>query len=442
MSDAIEPAKIDRILENRRKTRRFAVLWLVLAFVVSSFLWGYYVGSGRATVANSVIGSASGPGEIVGPKTSAAVRKVDFNEFWDLWSTIKERYVHQPVDEQQMFYGAMAGMVASLGDPHSVFFDPKANDEFQKELSGKFEGIGAELGLKNGNLVVVSPLAGSPADQAGLKSGDIIIAVDDKDVTGLSLDEAVALIRGPKGTKVTLQILRGKAVKPQSFEIIRDTINIQSVQLSYVKSPAGRKLAWLKVTNFDSDTAASFEKAVDQIVSAKPAGLILDLRGNPGGLFDTAVSMMGEWAPGQVVVSERYADGTKDDSTAVGQGRLADLKTIVLVNGGSASASEIMSGALKDLGKGTLVGTQTYGKGSVQDVIPLKDGSSAKLTIAEWLTPKGVHIDQNGITPDYAVDLTNDDYNNDRDPQLDAARGLFDGVIPKTSSATSTKATK
>jgi carboxyl-terminal processing protease len=152
--------------------------------------------------------------------------------------------------------------------------------------------------------------------------------------------------------------------------------------------------------------------------------------------------MLGEWTPGAIVVSERYADGTKDDSRAAGQGRLADLKTIVLVNSGSASASEITAGALKDLGKGKLVGTQTYGKGSVQDIIPFKDGSSAKLTIAEWLTPKGVHIDQNGIAPDYAVDLTEADYNADRDPQLDAARGLFDGVIPKTSSATGTKVTK
>jgi len=442
MSEIIDQIKSDRIIENRRKTRRFAVLWLVLAFVVSSFLWGYYVGSGRARITGPMTGSASGPVEIVGPRTNAAVRTVDFNEFWDLWSNIKERYVHQPVDEQQMFYGAMAGLVDSLKDPHSVFFDPPANKEFQSEISGKFEGIGAELGLKNGNLVVVSPLAGSPAEKSGLKIGDVIVAVGDKDISGLSLDEAVGLIRGPKGTQVTLQILRGKATKPQSFVITRDTISIQSVKLDYVKSPAGKKLAWLKVTNFDSDTAAAFEKAVDQIAKDRPAGLILDLRGNPGGLLDTAVSMLGEWTPGAVVVSERYADGTKDDSTAAGEGRLADLKTIVLVNAGSASASEITAGALKDLGKGTLVGTQTYGKGSVQDVIPLKDGSSAKLTIAEWLTPKGVHIDQNGIAPDYFVDLTEADYNNNRDPQLDAGRGLFDGIVPKTSSATSTKATK
>lgn len=431
MNDNPESSQLEKIVAVRRRTRRFALLWLAAAFVISSFLWGFYLGGNRVQTT-----------AVTGPK-SASVAAVDFNEFWDVWSSIKERYVHQPVDEQEMFYGAMAGLVASLKDPHSVFLNPETNKVFQGELAGKFEGIGAELSLKKGRLVVVSPLVGSPAEAAGLKTGDVIVTVDEQDVGGLTLDEAVAKIRGPKGTKVTLGILRGAATKPSSYAITRDTITVQSVQLKWVKSPAGKKLAWLKITSFNGDTAARFEEAVTQISKERPAGLVLDLRGNPGGLLEGAVSILGEWAPNQTVVSERYADGTKYDSTASGPGRLADLKTVVLMDGGSASAAEITAGALKDLGLAELVGTQTFGKGSVQDVIPLKDGSSLKLTIAEWLTPKGVHIDQDGITPDYAVERTDSDYDNDRDPQLDAARGLFDGIKPKvTAAATGTPAAK
>lgn len=429
-------------LEVRRKSRKAAAAYLAVVFVVSAFLWGFYLGSGRSK-AQTVNGSATStvPVDLINVDSNKSVKKLDFNEFWDLWQTVRERYVRQPVDEQKMFYGAMAGVVASLDDAHSVFFDPPSSAEFQQELSGKFEGIGAELGFKKNLLVIVAPLPGSPAEKAGLKTGDIIIGIDKLDTGGMGLDEAVSHIRGDKGTIVKLTIVRGTEQKPRIFDIVRDTIIIQSVRLSFVKSPMGKSIALLKVTNFNGDTAEKFAEAVSAIARQKPDGVIFDLRGNPGGFLDAAVSMLGEWIPGEIGVSERYADGSKENHRIVGRGLLSNIKTVVLVNGGSASASEIMSGALKDLRKGTLIGTQTFGKGSVQDLLPFKDGATVKLTIAEWLTPNGTHIDQNGIAPDYVVDRTDEDYSNDRDPQLDAAKNIFDGKTPPQThaSATSTK---
>ena len=415
------------IPENNR-ARKAVGVYLALVFVVASFLWGYRMGAGRAS--RGPVGSATGSIEFVNAELDRSGGVVDFEQFWDLWSIIQERYVKQPVDEKQMYYGALRGMVASLGDPHSLFLEPVESEEFSKQLSGKFEGIGAEIGMKKEELVIVAPLSGSPAEKAGLKAGDRILAIDDVDSFGMSLDYAVSKIRGDKGTKVKLTVLRGSETAPRDFTITRDTIAIQSVKTSYLASPNGKKLAVITVSNFNGDTFDRFLDAVTQIRTRDVDGIILDLRNNPGGYLDVSVQMLGEWIPGETAVSERFSDGTSDSHQAAGRGRLKDIPTLVLVNGGSASASEIVAGALQDLGKGVLIGTQTFGKGSVQDLIDLGDGSSVKLTIAEWLTPKGNNINVNGITPDYVVDRTEEDYENDRDPQLDAAKAWFDGVVP------------
>ena len=413
--------------ENAR-ARKAVGLYLAIVFIVSSFLWGYRLGAGRA--AASATASASGSVEILNAGLDRSGNTVDFAQFWDLWDTIKQRYVKQPVDEKEMFYGAMRGMVASLGDPHSIFLSPSESQAFNQELSGSIEGIGAEVGVKKGDLVIIAPLPGSPAEKAGLKAGDRILGIDGIDTTGMALDDAVSRIRGKKGTTVKLDILRAGIAQPKTYEVTRDTITIQSVKVSYAKSPKGKTLGVITITNFDSDTFDRFLEAVTQVRAKGVDGLVLDLRDNPGGFLDAAVNVLGEWAPGQLVVSERFSDGSTQTHTASGQGRFKDLKTAVLVNGGSASAAEITAGALQDLGKGTLIGTQTFGKGSVQDLIDLKDGSSVKLTIAEWLTPKGVNINENGIAPDFVVDRSADDFDNNRDPQLDAARAWFDGVNP------------
>lgn len=415
-------------MPEHSRARKAVGLYVAVVFVVAAFFWGYRIGAGKA--AQGLSGSASGSVEFLNASLDRSSDEVDFAQFWDTWDVIKERYVKQPIDERQMYYGALRGMVASLGDPHSMFLEPSEADEFAKELAGKFEGIGAEIGVKKGDLVVVSPLSGSPAEIAGLKPGDRILAIDDIDTAGMGLDQAVSLIRGDKGTKVTLIILRGSEKEPRTFQITRDTIAIQSVKTSFVVSPKGKKLAVIAITNFNGDTFDRFLDAVTQARTKGVDGIILDLRNNPGGYLDVAVQMLGEWVPGETVVSERFSDGTKDGHQATGRGRLKDVPTVILVNGGSASAAEIVAGALQDLNKGVLIGAQTFGKGSVQDLIDLGDGAELKLTIAEWLTPKGNNINVAGITPNYIVERTEADYDNDRDPQLEAGRAWFDGVLP------------
>ncbi len=414
-------------IPENAKARHAVGFYLAIVFVISAFLWGYRLGAGRELLQTA---SASGTIEIHNAGLDHSGGVVDFREFWDVWDTVKQRYAKQPIDQKEMFYGALRGMVASLGDPHSIFLEPKDSAAFTKELSGAFEGIGAEIGEKKGNLVVIAPLPSSPAEKSGVKAGDRIVAIDGADASGMALDEAVNRIRGDKGTTVRLDVLRGQETKVRSFTIARDTIAIESVKVSYAQSPSGKKLAIVEVSHFNSDTFDRFLDAVTEVRSKNVDGLVLDLRNNPGGFLDIAVQMLGEWAPGQEVVSERFSNGSRQEHRADGRGRLKDLPTVALVNGGSASAAEIVAGALQDLGRARLIGTQTFGKGSVQDLIDLKDGSSVKLTIAEWFTPNGRNINENGITPDYVVDRSEDDFDNNRDPQLGAAKAFFDGAVP------------
>lgn len=407
-----------------------AAVYLVIVFVVSAFLWGYYLGTrGRS----GRLASASGTYEIANAGEDRSGGTIDFNQFWDLWDVVRERHVN-PVDEKEMFYGAMAGMVASLGDPYSVFLDPPTTEEFTDELSGKFEGIGAEIGIKNDQLTIIAPLPDSPAERGGLLAGDHILAVDDMDTRFMTLDAAVGHIRGDKGTVVRLLVMRDGFEAPKEFPITRDTIRIVSVKSSVGSdcclSPDGKKLAVITITHYNGDTLERFEEAVSELQLQDIDGVILDLRNNPGGFLNSAIRILGEWLPGEVVVSEKFADDTREDSVASGHGRLADVPTVVLVNGGSASAAEITAGALQDYGKATVIGTQTFGKGSVQDLVSFDDGSSVKLTIAEWLTPSGRNINEDGIAPDYAVERSSEDFDDDLDPQLDAAKAFFDGVIP------------
>lgn len=428
MTNPFDRENIRPAVPEHGRARRVVGVYLALVFVAAAFLWGYRLGANAEPSKRT--GSASGTIEFVNDGLDLSGGTVDFELFWDTWHLIKDRYAKQPVDEKKMFYGALMGMVASLGDPHSVFLEPVASEEFAQELSGKFEGIGAEIGIKKGNLVVIAPLPDSPAEKAGLMAGDRIIGIDEIDTTGMAIDDAVSRIRGDKGTKVKLHILRGTESEPRVFEIVRDTIAVQSAKISYATSPKGKKLAVIKISHFNGDTFDRFLDGVTQIVARDVDGIVLDLRNNPGGYLDASVLMLGEWVPGEIAVSERYSDGSTEDHRANGRGRLKDIPTVVLVNGGSASASEIVAGALKDHGKAVLIGTKTFGKGSVQDLVELDDGSSVKLTIAEWLTPKGANINVEGIAPDFEVDRTEEDYENDEDPQTDAAYGWFDGVTP------------
>lgn len=405
--------------------RQYAI-GVVTAFAVTvSFMAGVFVGDLRRT---PVATRAEGTGQVLNKEAMPAeeLHDVDFQAFWEIWKTVKERYVEEPPTDLKMFYGAVAGMVGSLGDPYSVFFDPEYAQKFSKELEGEFEGIGAEIGIKQSQLTVIAPLPGTPADRAGIKSGDRILAIDGIDTTGMLVEDAVSRIRGDKGTEVKLLITREGLKEPKEIAIVRDKITVESVKWK-LETKDGKRIGRITITHFNEKTEAKFNEAVRGLLLEDPNGIILDLRNNPGGFLDTAVSVAGEWVPHDVVVVEKFSDGTKKNYASDGRARLADVPTVVLVNGGSASASEIVAGALQDHGKAVLVGEKTYGKGSVQDYSEFTDGSALKLTVALWLTPKGRSINKEGIAPDVEVKMTPEDFDADKDPQYDKAVDLLTG---------------
>lgn len=387
-------------------------LILVVGFV--SFLGGMTVGQRKPLTDAS--------GKVINQElTPAYLRKtVDFNQFWRLWDTIKTKYYHQPTNEVKFLYGAEAGLVASLGDPYSVFFEPKVATEFSRELSGSIFGIGAEVSIKKDVLTVIAPLPETPAERAGLKPGDKILAIDGLDTSGMALDLAVSKIRGDKGTTVKLLIMRDGFKKPQEFSIVRGDIQVKSVRYELKNN-----IAYIKVSHFNEDTGADFTKAVDKVLRDNPRGVIIDLRNNPGGYLNVAVDMIGEWMAEDVAVIERTSNNEQKEYKTNGRARLNNYPTVVLINKGSASASEILAGALQDYGRAKIVGEQSFGKGTVQSYELFDDGSALKLTVAEWLTPKKRAIDKNGITPDIVVKLTNEDADNLKDPQLDKALELL-----------------
>jgi len=353
---------------------------------------------------------------------------VEFDQFWELWRILKDRFYKQPLDDSALLYGAMQGMAQATGDPYTVFFEPVIAEEFQRSLEGKFDGIGAEIGIKNDQLQIVAPLAGTPAESAGLLPGDAILAIDGTDTVGMTVEEAVYLIRGIKGTTVVLSIGRfrneqteagNESRVPLTFDvsIIRDTIVVSSVRLEFPEEG----IAHVILTHFNSDTVQEFSEAIETARERDVTGIVLDVRNNPGGFLDRAISVAGGWVGSDVVVIEQRQGEIVDEFRGTGNGRLKGIPTIVLVNGGSASASEIVAGALQDYGLATIVGTQTFGKGSVQDYTELENGTAVKITVAEWLTPNGRSLNEVGITPDVVIERTEQDYHDDRDPQLDAA---------------------
>ena len=357
---------------------------------------------------------------------------VDFNAFWTLWQMLKEKYYQQPVKDKNLFYGAMSGLAQSLDDPYTTFFEPAAATSFQESLSGKFEGIGAEIGMKNDHITVIAPLPETPAARADLRAGDVIVKIDKRDTVNMTVDEAVVFIRGPHGTKVTLTVYRpSKAKLPFDVELIREEIRVKSVHWKMLPE----KIAYINVSHFNGDTQERFAEAVDGILKEGPKGLVLDLRNDPGGYLDIALSMAGEWVGSDVVVKERRQGQIVSELHGNGVAYLQGIPTVVLVNQGSASAAEIVAGALQDAGKAKLVGMKTYGKGSVQDYQNFSDGSGIKITVAEWLTPKERAINKLGLEPDIVVDLTQQDYDAKRDPQLDRAVRILNGTATSTASA-------
>lgn len=361
------------------------------------------------------------------------VKNVDFSLFWKVWNDLSAKYVDKSqLDTQKMVYGAIGGMVDSIGDPYTVFFEPTKAKEFAQEISGAFGGVGMEIGVKENVLTVVAPLPNTPAARAGILAGDKILKINGDPTDGVSADEAVSKIRGKVGTKVTVTIATSTD-KARDITLTRETIKVPTVVWKMINSN-DKNIAYIQAYQFNENIDGQFKKAVEEIEKSNPKadGIVLDLRNNPGGLLDSAINLAGYFvAKGQPVVSEVFGDGTVNKFTSDGNAILAKYKTVILVNGGSASASEILAGALHDNLHLKLIGEKTFGKGVVQELDNLDDGASLKVTVARWFTPSGINISKKGIEPDIKVELTDDQKKNiifgdlSVDPQLQKALDTF-----------------
>lgn len=356
--------------------------------------------------------------------------KADFAPFWKAWNVLNEKFVpttsstSAPTTDQDKVWGAIQGLASSYKDPYTVFFPPVQAQMFQDDVRGNFEGVGMEVAMKDSGLTVVSPLKDSPAYKAGVKAGDVIIKIDEKSITGFTTEQAVTMIRGKKGTAVKLTILRGGAKLPIEISVIRDTINIPAINTKLL--PSG--VFDIELYSFSASSPELFRKALREFINARTDKLLLDLRGNPGGYLEAAIDMASWFLPvGKVVVTEDF--GKKQDPIVYrskGYDVFNDkLKMVILIDGGSASASEILAGALKEHNIAVLVGQKSFGKGSVQELIPITSNTSLKVTVAKWLTPDGTSISLQGVKPDFSVALDTDKLKVGYDTQVKKAEELL-----------------
>ncbi|HEY2982220.1 MAG TPA: S41 family peptidase [Anaerolineales bacterium] len=404
------------------KTLKVALIVLVIVFVgVAGFSGGFAVGHWLPLGVQSQI-----PGQTSAPPTPSTEQQAAtppdvqalFKPFWEAWNIVHEQYVDQPVDDLALMQGAIRGMIEALGDKHSSYMDPVTYDSANAELSGAYEGIGAYVDTGGEYLTVTSPIPGSPADKAGLRAGDEFIAIDGEDMTGIDPELARRKVIGPAGTTVHLTMKRAGETDPLEFDIVREKI--------VIKSASGHMLdddiAYVQVTTFGDKTTQELRATLDELMAQNPKGLILDLRNNGGGYLNTAVEVTSEFVAAGVVLYEEYGDGRKNVYEVQPGGLATEIPMVVLINEGSASAAEIVAGALQDHNRAQLVGVTSYGKGSVQNWVPLSDNQGAvRVTIAKWLTPNGRTIHGQGLTPDVVVEMTEADYTSHLDPQLDKA---------------------
>lgn len=381
--------------------RIFLVL-IILAWSGLVFVFGFYQGYQQI------------PEPPQGLETQA-----DITLLWDVWNKLQDKYIGS-LDHQKMIYGAARGMVESLEDPYTVFFKPSEGKIFKEDIAGSFEGVGMEITVKEGQLTVVAPLEGTPAKRAGLMPGDKVIKVDDVFTKDISIDEAVKLIRGEKGTAVNLSILRDDWDKPRVFEVIRDVIQIPNLKLEILE----QGIAKVNIYQFNSQLSSQFRELARDIVDSRAKKIILDLRNNPGGLLGEAQSLAGWFlAKGSVVtIEDKGEKGEKQEYLATGNEMFLNYPVVILINQGTASGAEILAAALRDnKDKVKLIGEKTFGKGSVQEPVDIRGGSLLKITVAHWLTPKGQLIDGVGLEPDIEVKMSAEDYEQGRDPQLQKA---------------------
>lgn len=410
---------------------------IVLFFIV--FLLGYFVGTQKV----SLDWKSYKPNiSIVNKEPPSSASLVDFSLFWNVWDKLTTNYYDQKVvDPQKMLYGAIAGMVNSVGDPYTMFLPPVAQTSFQEQLAGQFTGIGAELGLKDTHIIIVAPLDGSPAGKAGIRAGDQIVSVDGKSTDGWTLQQAVDKIRGPKGTQVVLTILHKDAKSTVDITITRDVITVKSITgwVKQVKdidgvnlkdsSLANDTIMYLRLSQFGDNTNQDWQNLINSLIpevnKGEVKGIVLDLRNNPGGYLTDAQFVAGEFLPeGTTVVMEEGASGDRTSLAVNRKGQLVNnIPVVVLINKGSASAAEIVSGALRDNNRAKLVGDTSFGKGTVQEALDLGEGAGLHVTVAKWLTPNGTWVgrgvDGAGLTPDVSVSL--DEKDPSHDSQLEKA---------------------
>ena len=403
---------------------------LTLAVLVVIFNIGYRLGLKKTNV------QLTPEKKLVINSNPPAAREVDFSLFWTVWDKLESQYVDKTkIDPQRMVDGAISGMVASLGDPYTVYLPPKENTEYKEDLNGSFEGIGAQLGAKDDKIVVVSPLKDHPAEKAGVRAGDWIQKVNGEETFGWSVPQAVTKIRGAKGTKVTLTLAREGNPKPFDVVIVRDAILIKSVEFA-VKEASGSaclkgncpNIGYIKLIRFGDHTNDEWDAAVrdlrGKMASSPPLkGVVLDLRNNPGGYLQSAIYIASEFIRSGTVVAQENSDGTKETYSVTRVGSLLDVPLVVLTNKGSASAAEIVAGALKDNARGRLVGETTFGKGSIQTPQDLPGGAGLHITTARWILPKGDWIDKKGIKPD--LEVKTPEATDAADLQLEQALGVL-----------------
>ncbi|MBZ9573043.1 S41 family peptidase [Patescibacteria group bacterium] len=393
-----------------RWVKRIILILVILGVAFFSYQVGVFVGEERILGTPPQIISQDGEGP----------EKIDFSVFWEAWRKVESDFLKkEKIDAQDMVYGAIRGMIATLEDPYTTFFNPQEAEEFEEELSGKYQGVGMMIGIKEDELTVISPLEGSPAQRVGIRARDKILKIEETYTKDISIEEAVRLIRGPEGTKVKLLIQREGWPTPAEFEIKREIIKIPTLKWELKEG----NIALIEIYQFNKILLPEFERESIKILNSKAEKIILDLRNNPGGYLEIAQEIAGWFLEkGEVVVWQDSGEGKEREGyRSKGPAKFSQYPTVILINEGSASGAEILAGALRDNRQVQLIGETSFGKGSVQEQVFLSDDSSLKITIANWLTPNGSSIDEKGLEPDIKVEMTDEDWEEGRDPQLEKA---------------------
>lgn len=410
-----------------KSTRPLLAIALALLLATATFFSGLHLGTFSSAQASS---QTAGLFSFF-TRSTAPVAEADLSEFWRVWELLDEKFAvassSDVVSAEDKIHGAIAGLVRAYGDPYTAYLPPSDAAAFDQDISGNFSGVGMEVGMRDGFVTVIAPLAGTPAEQAGIMTGDVIASIDGTGTEDMSVDQAVRLIRGERGTTVTLEIARRGAGELLTIAIVRDQIEIPTS-----KTERRGDVFIITLYSFNALAEAKMREALTEYARSGATKLVLDLRGNPGGYLQSAVSIASYFLPaGKVVLREQFSDSATEEVYR-SQGRtvreFAAGEIVVLIDGGSASASEILAGALAEHDLATIVGNTSFGKGSVQELVPLRNDGALKVTVARWLTPNGTSISDGGLTPDIAVARTLEDRQNDLDPQLDAAIAVLNGT--------------